>query len=180
MSQSFYAIGIDFGTHNIGLAVGQSITGTASPLITLKFVARPSTQPKQPKLAKQKKPAHAQKILPWEQLLKILDEWQPKHIVIGLPLGLDGEEQAITKKTRQFAKQLASKLVASNLLIDPQPEVQAKPATSIHLIDERYTSQAAEAFHSKKQPKNKQGHDRDAFAAVLILESWFAQDTTAL
>lgn len=78
-------IGFDFGTKSIGVAVGQSITGTASPL-----------------------PALAAKdgVPDWQLVEKILTEWRPSLCVVGLPLNMDGSEQLLTTQAKKFAQRL--------------------------------------------------------------------------
>ncbi|RUO58691.1 Holliday junction resolvase RuvX [Pseudidiomarina insulisalsae] len=78
-------LGFDFGTHNIGVAVGQTITGTASPLSALK--------------AKDGQPD-------WQKVQALIKEWQPTRLVVGLPLNMDGTEQLLTDKARKFANRL--------------------------------------------------------------------------
>ncbi|MGQ4277024.1 Holliday junction resolvase RuvX [Pseudidiomarina sp. E22-M8] len=78
-------LGFDFGTHNIGVAVGQTITGTASPLAALK--------------AKDGQPD-------WQRVGAIIQEWQPQSLVVGLPLNMDGTEQPLTDLARKFANRL--------------------------------------------------------------------------
>ena len=138
MKTSPYILGVDFGTQNIGLAIGQSITGTASPLITLN-----------------KKSTHF-----LGQFEDILKEWKPNTIIFGLPLNKDGSDQKITRQTRGFVEQI-------------KKAFQAKYGFNLDYQDERYTSQAAESYYKGASAQNKQGINRDAYAAVLILESWF-------
>ncbi|MDN7127359.1 Holliday junction resolvase RuvX [Pseudidiomarina sp. 1APR75-33.1] len=78
-------LGFDFGTHNIGVAVGQTITGTASPLAALK--------------AKDGQPD-------WQKVQVLINEWQPQCLVVGLPLNMDGTEQPVTELARKFANRL--------------------------------------------------------------------------
>lgn len=78
-------IAFDYGTKSIGIAVGQSITGTASPLAALKAVDG---------------------IPNWQYIADILAEWQPDNLLIGLPLNMDGSEQEITQRARKFANRL--------------------------------------------------------------------------
>jgi putative Holliday junction resolvase len=78
-------LGFDFGLRHIGVAVGQRITSTASPLPALR----------------------AQDGIPdWTQIEKLLSEWQPELCVIGLPLNMDGSEQPLTQRARKFANRL--------------------------------------------------------------------------
>ncbi|MBB71111.1 MAG: Holliday junction resolvase RuvX [Legionellales bacterium] len=78
-------IGFDFGLRRIGIAVGQSLTKTASPLTML--------------LANDGEPQ-------WQAVAEIINEWRPNALVVGIPLNMDGTEQPITRKARAFAGQL--------------------------------------------------------------------------
>lgn len=78
-------IGFDFGKKYIGVAVGQELTGSATPLGSIK----------------------AQDGIPhWDNLNKYLKEWQPDVIVVGLPLNMDGSEQQLTLDAKKFGKRL--------------------------------------------------------------------------
>ena len=81
-------LGFDFGKKSIGVAVGQEITGTASPLNALKAVDG---------------------IPDWQRLQMVFDEWQPHLAVVGLPLNMDGSNQEITFAARKFANRLNAK-----------------------------------------------------------------------
>ncbi|MCJ8316348.1 Holliday junction resolvase RuvX [Idiomarina sp.] len=78
-------IGFDFGTKSIGVAVGQSVTGTASPLSALK--------------AKDGIPN-------WDAIEQLFKEWQPERLVVGLPLNMDGSEQPLTQRAKKFGNRL--------------------------------------------------------------------------
>ncbi|MBF37693.1 Holliday junction resolvase RuvX [Idiomarina sp. UBA4520] len=78
-------IGFDFGTKSIGVAVGQSVTGTASPLSALK--------------AKDGIPN-------WDAIEQLFKEWQPERLVVGLPLNMDGSEQPLTQRAKKFGSRL--------------------------------------------------------------------------
>ncbi|MAR89827.1 MAG: Holliday junction resolvase RuvX [Pseudomonadales bacterium] len=75
----------DFGTHKIGVAVGQSITGSASPLPELK--------------ARDGQPD-------WDQVAQLLEQWQPDALVVGVPLLMDGSEYELTQRARKFGQRL--------------------------------------------------------------------------
>lgn len=145
-----YVLGFDYGHKNIGVAIGQEISRTASPLVTLQRKDGP----------------------PWNAIEELIKQWQPRAIVIGLPLTAEGEEQPVTLAARQFSKTLENKF-------------KKKYSLNFFFHDERYTSQAAESLYSKNQddsstyghrkPKKRrkqQDWNRDAVAAVLILEAW--------
>jgi len=81
-------LGFDFGTKYIGIAVGQSITQTATPLLTLK--------------ATQGQPN-------WQELQNIVSEWQPSAFVVGIALQPDGSDSDTSLKARQFGKSLGKR-----------------------------------------------------------------------
>ena len=81
-------LGFDFGKRRIGVAVGQSITGTATALCTI--------------TTRQGKPD-------WDRISELIDQWQPAELVVGLPLHDDGSDSDTSKAARQFAKQLQNR-----------------------------------------------------------------------
>jgi putative Holliday junction resolvase len=131
-------IGIDFGTRSIGVAVGQRITGTARPLGALK--AQDGTPD-------------------WTAVGKILKEWQPEAVVVGLPLNMDGTEQPLTARARNFAN-----------------KIHGRFGVKIILHDERLSTVEARAGlfeHGGYRALNK--GKVDSASAVVILESFFEQ-----
>jgi len=78
-------IGFDFGKKYIGVAVGQELTGNASPLGSIKA---------------------SDGIPNWDDLAKYLKEWLPDIIVVGLPLNMDGSEQQLTLDAKKFGKRI--------------------------------------------------------------------------
>jgi putative Holliday junction resolvase len=80
-----YIVAFDFGTRRIGVAVGQGITETATPL----------------------SPLSAHNGVPqWEVLQERIKPWQPQALVVGLPLKMDGSDQPLTKLVRIFIEEL--------------------------------------------------------------------------
>lgn len=79
------AMAFDFGTSRIGLAVGQSITGTAQPLAELK--ARDG-------------------IPDWQILGALLQQWRPDLLVVGIPYNMDGSESELSRRAEKFANRL--------------------------------------------------------------------------
>lgn len=130
-------LAFDFGLARIGVAVGQAITQTASPLETLQ----------------------ANDGVPdWIKLETLLKHWQPKKVLVGEPLNMDGSDQEITTRARKFARQLHGRF-----------------GVQIEMVDERLSSAAAreEIFEFGGYKKLKKSQI-DSIAAALILESWFA------
>lgn len=79
------ALAFDYGTKKIGVAVGQSITKTASPLAVL--------------------PAR-DGIPDWDTIEKLIQEWQPSLFVIGMPFNMDGSENNMTVRAQKFLQRL--------------------------------------------------------------------------
>jgi putative Holliday junction resolvase len=86
MAQIFdHWMSFDFGTQRIGIAVGQRITGKATPI----------------------EPIQARDGVPnWEQLGKIIEEWKPQAFVTGLPLNMDGSPSELSRRAKKFSNRL--------------------------------------------------------------------------
>ncbi len=78
-------LGFDYGPRKIGVAVGQRVSGTASPLTTLRAV--------------RDKPD-------WARIGTLIETWQPQRLIVGLPLNMDGTDTPLTARARRFARQL--------------------------------------------------------------------------
>jgi len=90
-------LGFDFGTKRIGVAVGQTITGTASPLETLD--------------AKQGVPD-------WKIIHRLIQAWHPVGLVVGMPYNMDDTEAEITKLTKKFVQKLGKETSLKVHVID--------------------------------------------------------------
>ena len=132
-------IAFDFGTFSIGAAIGQDVTRTANPLCS--FKARDG-------------------IPNWQAIEKVLDEWQPDLLIVGLPLNMDGTEQPLTARARKFANRLHGRF-----------------GYQVQLQDERLSTVEAKSriFASRGYRALEKGHI-DATSAVIILESWFEKN----
>ena len=128
-------LGFDFGTKSIGVATGQMITATAQPLAAIK----------------------ANDGIPdWSIIEKVIKDWQPDLVIIGLPLNMDGTEQAITQRAKKFANRLNGRF-----------------GVNIALQDERLTTASAKEFiFSHGGYKALEKGKIDSVSAALILESW--------
>jgi putative Holliday junction resolvase len=79
------AMAFDFGTKRIGVAVGQKITGTATPVSVVK--------------ARDGKPE-------WQVIDKLVEEWKPKVFVVGLPINMDGTPSDMSEAATRFSRRL--------------------------------------------------------------------------
>lgn len=90
-------LGFDFGFKRIGVAVGQHLTGSASPLPTLS--------------AKQGVPD-------WNALSMLIQEWRPCALIVGLPKTIDDKKLYTTRASQQFANQLKVRYALPVHLVD--------------------------------------------------------------
>lgn len=86
-------IGFDFGSHWIGVAVGQTLTRQASPL-------------------------GAVKNNDWKGIKRLLDAWRPQKLVVGLPLSMEGKDQEMTASAKRFGRQLEGRFGIATSMID--------------------------------------------------------------
>ncbi len=78
-------IAFDFGLKRTGVAVGNTLTGSASPECTL--------------LSQDQKPD-------WQGISRLFEIWKPEQLVVGMPTELDGSENPLKKRIERFCNQL--------------------------------------------------------------------------
>lgn len=85
MTETLTLVCFDYGRKRIGVAVGQTLTATASPLETIAVnKAAPD----------------------WDAIAKIIRQWNPAALVVGYPLNMDGTTQSMTRAAVRFMNQL--------------------------------------------------------------------------
>jgi len=120
-------LAFDFGLKRIGVAVGEAELGTAHPLAP---IAAPGFQ----------------------SISKLIAEWRPAELVIGLPLAANGEHP-LAKRVERFARQLEGRF-----------------HLPVARVDERFSSVEAESRLRGVKRKSV-----DSVAAQLLLEQYFDQ-----
>lgn len=126
----------DFGLKRIGVAFGNSLTKTAQGVGVVDTDEEKSR---------------------FNQIEALIQAWQPEALVVGVPLGTDGEPGELTRRCERFARQL-------------QGRFDLPCAT----VDERYTSaivQSCLGGHSSQTQKGRV----DMGSACLILEQFFLE-----
>lgn len=81
------ALGFDFGTRRIGVAVGNTITGNARPLETIHHYGTPD----------------------WAGIANLIGQWRPEILIVGMPLQKDGSQQEMTRHAREFMQVLTQR-----------------------------------------------------------------------
>ena len=131
-------LAFDFGEKKIGVAVGNSITKTARPLETILKIKK------------------IERNLIIDRLVK---EWGPSLLVVGLPLNEDGTESRLTALAKTFAEKIQNRFKIDTVM-----------------VDERYTSVEAKLLiHESTKNITKGSQLIDQVAAKIILESYFEQ-----
>jgi putative Holliday junction resolvase len=122
----------DYGLRRVGIAVGNTVTRQGEPL---KTIAAPNADGL------------------FREIESLLGEWDPKQLVVGLPMHPDGTEHEMTAKAKRFGNQLHGRF-----------------SLPVSWVDERYTSVVLEGDSQMRD-------NLDAYSAVLILEQYFAEST---
>ncbi len=78
-------IAFDFGLRRIGVAVGQQVTTSASPL---RVVSNGENGPD------------------WQQIVALIKEWRPDRLIVGMPMHADGSPSEIGDDVGAFIEQL--------------------------------------------------------------------------
>ncbi|MDR1012360.1 MAG: Holliday junction resolvase RuvX [Coxiellaceae bacterium] len=85
MTQKTLFLAFDYGTSNIGVAIGQNITKSATALSPLVSNC---------------------KIPPWNKIDDLINDWQPQALVVGIPYKINGNNLTTTKLAQNFVLQL--------------------------------------------------------------------------
>jgi putative Holliday junction resolvase len=134
--QAGTVLAFDFGERRIGIAVGEHLINNANPLMTI------DNESNEVRFA---------------AITQLINEWQPKLLVVGLPLSLDGSETEVTQLCKKFARRLNGRF---NL--------------PVIMIDERYSSTEASQLLNESGIKGRaQKAMLDQVAAQTILRSYF-------
>ncbi|MGA7178328.1 MAG: Holliday junction resolvase RuvX [Thiobacillaceae bacterium] len=136
MPEGGSVLAFDYGLKRTGVASGELEIGVAHPLTVIR-----TESPEER----------------FSQILRLVQEWQPVLLVVGLPLHPDGAEHDLTRAARNFAAKLEKRF-----------------KLPVFLADERYTSQLAEEELHNTGVHGKKNRDfLDAVAARLILQGFF-------
>jgi len=132
-----YILGFDFGFRRIGVAIGQTATYTASSLETVSHGKLPD----------------------WSAIDRLVSDWNPTILLVGLPLGAEGEETDMSRAARRFGDALKKRY-----------------SLEVAFADERLSSAAAASrfveLRASGSLRRKDAGQLDAMAAQIFLENW--------
>jgi len=112
---------------HIGVAVGQSITRTASPLTTLS--ARDG-------------------IPNWSEIQALIEHWRPSDLVVGVPLQMDGTEQPVTFCARKFIKRLRTRFTIPTHEVDERLSTWEAKTRADQAPSKRKVKASGQAVHA--------------------------------
>jgi putative Holliday junction resolvase len=117
MTYHNYILGLDFGYKKIGVAIGQTVTKTASPLLTIPAI----------------------KGIPDKFIFnRLISTWEPSSLIVGFPLTLNGEVQKVTEQVNKFVKYLKKIYLIPIYLIDERlSSYEARIYMKTKLIDKK-------------------------------------------
>jgi len=123
-------LAFDFGTRRIGVAVGNTLTGGARALGLV-----PGGD------------------AAYEAIGRLIDEWQPDALVVGVPAHPDGAPHENTRRAQRFARRLHGRF-----------------HLPVHEVDERWSTTEAQSLGAE---------DLDAASAAIILEQFLRSEAGA-
>ena len=119
-------LAFDFGTKRVGVAAGNTLTRSAQALATIAVEGGAR----------------------FEAIGRLVAQWQPSALVVGVPFHPDGAAHHNTKRARRFARQLHGRF-----------------KLPVHEVDERYTTTEAASLGAR---------DLDAASAAIILNQFLS------
>lgn len=99
-------LAFDYGTSKIGVAVGQQITQTATPLAQITW-----------------------KNNNWQLIDQVIHEWQPDAILIGIPTKMNGDWQKITTLAKAFANTVKTRYRVAVFEVDERLSTKSAKST---------------------------------------------------
>jgi putative Holliday junction resolvase len=134
-------LAFDFGEKRLGVAVGDFEVRIAHPLTTINAEHNATR---------------------FGEIEKLIAEWRPTALIVGLPMHADGTEHEVSRLARRFGRRLEGRF-----------------GIPVALFDERYTSRAAETrMRESGVSAGKINASLDAAAACEILDAYFESAAT--
>ncbi len=132
-------LALDYGKKRIGVAISDPSGVIAQPLETIE---------------------HDSKHGHWRRLLDLIDEYDIKRLVIGLPLHMSGQEGPEAEAVRRFGA-----------------EIEKRADVRIDFMDERWTTKEADAaLQNAGTRRSKKRGLKDSIAAAIILRTWMERN----
>ena len=134
-------LGFDYGRKHIGVAVGHGESRMSHALDTVS--------------ARQERPD-------WDHITRLIEEWRPSALVVGLPLNMDDSENDMTRAAKKFGNRL-----------------QGRYNLPVHMVDERLTSvMAKNTLQEAGVRYQRRGPNIDKLAAQAILQAFLDERDT--
>ena len=107
-------LGFDFGVKRIGIAMGNTLTGQAQPLMVIRAIDNATR---------------------FQVIGDLINEWKPARLIVGEPRHPDGAEHDMTQRARRFANQLHGRFNLPVELVDERYSSAVIPQKRGEIID---------------------------------------------
>jgi len=150
------ALAFDYGTQRIGVAYGQTLTGTAQAVGVLR--ARDG-------------------VPDWQDVAALIERWQPDAFVIGLPFNLDGSESPLLLRAIKFGHRLNGRFHKPSYGFDERLSSIEAAERVLEMSQQQDSSRLSSKRSRQKGDGGFAANDAaiDDVAAQIILENWLGE-----
>ena len=141
MTSAGTVLAFDFGEQLVGVAVGEDAMRIAHPLVTIDARGTAAR---------------------FGAIAALVAEWRPARLVVGLPLGLDGEPHELTRRAERFARQLEGRYRLPVTLVDERLVVGRSGGAPARDRTGRAQAQDARRIRSRRRSILQDYFDRHA------------------
>ncbi|MFT6300099.1 MAG: putative Holliday junction resolvase [Saprospiraceae bacterium] len=106
----------------------------------------------------------------WVQIKLLFDEWKPNHVLVGLPLNMDGSESDFCLRARKFARRIHGKFGIKVGMVDER----------LSSFDAKHPTQLKHHKNIRHSQINYRENPIDDLAAVIILQTWLSDQTITM
>jgi len=134
-------IGFDFGLNRTGVAIANLLTGMATPTCVL--------------YSKNGQPD-------WQGIDKLIKEWRPEKLIVGMPSMLDGSDSSMKKTITRFCNAL-------------EKHTSLPVETANEQLSSREAEQRLKSARQAGRKRKIRKEEIDQLAAAIILENWMQE-----
>ncbi|MCF0252903.1 MAG: Holliday junction resolvase RuvX [Duodenibacillus sp.] len=137
-------LGFDYGALRIGVAAGNTVTGSAAPLAILDGSTNAAK---------------------WQGVAGLVEQWEPSALVVGVPRHPDGAPHALTARAMKFARQLEGRVRLPVYVVDERYSSAVIGDAGGGPIDDAAAAVILQQWFDEGCPERKPGTDLTAAAA---------------
>lgn len=151
-------LGFDYGEARVGVALGNTVAGTANPLTTIEYRSR---------------------AVLFGQVADLIGQWAPQSLVVGRPLTKSGDQARITGLAERFARRLAGRFGLPVALVDERySSLAAQSEIAQTRSDPAFKGRSGSGASTRRPARAGPQHD-DAVAAAVILRQYLHEQSAS-